>query len=139
MYIEKRAPMNLNKRADEIESLIGEENDPKQRAFLIILNSINNTLVASAGLIKDVSVKLEGHLVKYDDRTTADDALLNKGRGIWVVAAWALGLLQVAAVAFFLQLKTEISSLHEIASANRNTNATQQAEIKTLTDALKAK
>ena len=139
MYIEKRAPMNMNKRADEIESLIGEENDPKQRAFLIILNSINNTLVASAGLIKDVSVKLEGHLVKYDDRTTADDALLNKGKGIWVVAAWALGLVQVAAVAFVLQLKADISSLTEIAAINKSVNVMQQIEIKNLTDALKSK
>lgn len=131
--------MNLNKRADEIEAMIGEENDPKQRAFLIILNSINNTLVASAGLIKDVSSKLEGHLVKYDDRITVDDALINKGRGIWVVAAWALGLLQVAAVAFFLQLKADISSLTEIAAINKNVNVAQQIELKNLTDLTKDK
>ena len=137
MYIEKRS--NVNKRSDEIEAMIGDENDPKQRAFLIILNSINNTLVASAGLIKEVSTKLEGHLVKYDDRTTADDALLNKGKGVWIVAAWALGLLQVAAVAFFLQLKDDISTLHEFAAFNKNTNATQQAEIKVIADSLKAK
>ena len=139
MFIEKRVSVNQNKRADEIEQMISDENDQKQRAFLIILNSINNTLVASAGLIKEVSVKLEGHLIKYDDRTTADDALLNKGRGLWVAAAWILGLLQVAAVAFFVQLKTEISSLHEIASMNKNTNVTQQAEIVRLLDTLKPK
>lgn len=95
--------------------------------------------MASAGLIKDVSGKLETHIVKYDVRTEKDDALLNKGRGIWIVAAWAAGLIQITGIAFFMQLKDEIKTLNEYAVFNKATNVLQQAEIKVLADALRAK
>lgn len=131
--------MSSSNKTNDIETLIANENDPKQRAFLIIMSSINTSLMASAGLIKEVSGKLETHIVKYDVRTEADDALLNKGKGVWIVAAWALGIVQVGAIALFIQMRQEIITLHEFAAFNKTTNQTQEVEIKALADLLKAK
>ena len=124
--------MSTPNRAGDIEDMIAAENDPSQRAVLIVLNSINTSLQASAGLIKDVSVKLEQHLVRYDDRMVADDALLNKGKGIWHVVAWLLGAVQLAGVWVFFQVRNDLAEIHALSVAAQITDTKQQARIEIL-------
>jgi hypothetical protein len=124
--------MTTPNRTSDIVDLIAAENDPSQRAVLIVLNSINTSLQASAGLIKDVSVKLEGHLVRYDDRTLADDALLNKGKGVWHVVAWVLGVAQAIAVVMFVQVRADLAEIHKLSVASQITDTAQQARITAL-------
>lgn len=81
-------------RTLDIESMIAAEDDSKQRAFLIVLNSINNSLVANTSTIRDISEKLETHLTNFDTHTQNEEATLNKGRGAWRVIAAVLAQLQ---------------------------------------------
>lgn len=119
-------------RISDIEKLITEENDPRQRAVLIILNSINSSLNESAHLTRDVAVKLDHHILKTVERNLKNDALVNKGRGAWIVAAWVLGIIQLVAVFIFLQVRQELSDLHKYTEFNKSVNLAQEKEINKL-------
>jgi len=107
----------LNRRATDklpldIDQLIMQEDDPKQRAFLIVLNSINNSLIANTETIKDVSEKLDAHLTNYENHVEQEDALLNKGRGAWKVMAWVISGVQVIGLGIWAMAREEIKEIH---------------------------
>lgn len=101
-----------DKRFHNIEKMIAEENDPRQRSFLIVLNSINNSLVANTKTISDVSDKLDAHLTAFEEKSAEDTALLNKWRGAWKVIAWALGLAQMGVLAAYVSITTDLKTIH---------------------------
>lgn len=124
---------------DDIENMIVEENDPKQRAFLIVLNSINKSLIANTETIREVSEKLEEHLEHFDQHTKAEEALMNKGRGMWKVAAWVIGVAQLAGLYIWQHARDDLSQINaalqreqvEIAQINtRVTNVEKALEVK---------
>lgn len=96
----------------DIEHLIAGEEDPKQRVYLIVLNNLNNSLVANTDTIRSVSSKLDTHLMNFESYTKDKDAMLNKGRGAWKVAAWVLGIAQVAVVSAAMGMRSEFTDLH---------------------------
>ena len=107
---------NSDKSVD-IEGMIIEEGDPKQRAFLIVLNAINISLVANTHTVREISEKLESHLDNFQAHTENEDAIMNQGRGAWKVLAWVLGIAQTVTVSVWLM------SINEIATINKNFHA----------------
>lgn len=111
--------MDQNRRATDklpldIDQLIMQEDDPKQRAFLIVLNSINNSLIANTETIKDVSEKLDAHLTSYEQHVEKEDAILNKGRGAWKVVAWIIGVVQVVGLGIWANAREELKDIHSM-------------------------
>lgn len=102
----------------DIEQMILEESDKKQRAFLIVLHAINTNLIANTTTIREVSTKLETHLEQFEAHTTQENALLNKGRGAWKVLAWVIGTAQVIGLGIWNEARTEIKDIN---SAVKNT------------------
>lgn len=96
----------------DIDLMIMEEDDPKQRAFLIVLNNINKSLVANTETIRDVSDKLESHLENFEKHTQEEDAMRNKGIGMWKVAAWVIGIAQVVGLGIWQQAREELRDIH---------------------------
>ena len=96
----------------DIEHLIAAESDSKQRVYLIVLNNLNNSLVANTDTIRSVSQKLDTHLTNFETYTRDKDELLNKGRGAWKVAAWILGVVQVLAGSLWVNMRAELADLH---------------------------
>jgi hypothetical protein len=96
----------------DIESMIAEENDPKQRSFLIVLNSINNSLVANTVATSGLSVKFDEHLSKFEKKVEEDAQLLNQGKGAWKVAAWVLGSAQAILISLATFASNDLSSIH---------------------------
>ena len=116
--------MNQNRRATDklpldIDQMIMQEDDPKQRAFLIVLNSINNSLIANTETIKDVSEKLDAHLTSYENHVEQEDALLNKGRGAWKVMAWVISGVQVLGLGIWAMAREEIKEIHVMLQKER--------------------
>ncbi len=99
----------------DIDGMILEENDPKQRAFLIVLNSINNSLVANTKMTSDVANKLELHLEVYATHASQNEELLNKGRGAWRVAGWIVGIVQIIGLGIWTEAKVELSEINKAA------------------------
>lgn len=99
-------------QGSEIEQLIMQENDPKQRAFLIVLNSINNSLIANTDTIREVSDKLESHLANFEEHTRSEEALMNRGRGAWQIATWVIGVAQVIGLGIWQQAKSDLADIN---------------------------
>lgn len=114
----KRRSSDRRPSAD-IEKMIMQEDDPKQRAFLIVLNSINNSLVANTETIRDVSDKLEAHLENFENHSRNEEAIMNKGRGAWKVAAWVIGVAQIAGVFVWTQAREEVKEINSSLKAER--------------------
>lgn len=79
---------------DEIGELIKKEDDPKTRAILLVLQSINLSLRANTQAVNDNEKRLEIHIEEYAARTRDSDALLNKGKGGWYVLSAVLAITQ---------------------------------------------
>ena len=96
----------------DIDQMIMQEDDPKQRAFLIVLNNINKSLIANTDTIRDVSEKLDAHLTSYEQHVEKEDALFNRGRGAWRVVAWVIGVVQVVGLGIWASAREEIKDIH---------------------------
>ena len=105
----------------DISLMIAAEDDPKQRAFLIVLNSINLSLEANTVTVKEISSKLESHLLAYNQSTKDSEEIINKGKGAWKVIAWIIGLAQVIGLAAWIQLRSDLT---ELTANSRNTQLT---------------
>ena len=121
-----------DKTVHDIEQMIAAEDDHKQRAFLIVLNSINNSLIANTHTIQEVSDKLETHLTNFETHTREEDALLNKGRGAWKVAAWVVGVVQVVGVGIWADTRNDIKTLHAAVAALTASDSRMDARVAVL-------
>ena len=113
----------------DIDQMIMQEDDPKQRAFLIVLNSINNSLIANTETIKDVSEKLDAHLTSYENHVEQEDALLNKGRGAWKVMAWVISGVQVIGLGIWAMAREEIKEIHVMMQAEQKQLAQLESRV----------
>ena len=113
----------------DIDQLIMQEDDPKQRAFLIVLNSINNSLIANTETIKDVSEKLDAHLTSYENHVEQEDALLNRGRGAWKVMAWVISGVQVIGLGIWAMAREEIKEIHVMMQAEQKQLAQLESRV----------
>lgn len=130
---------NLNRRESDkhkshldIEQMIIDEPDTKQRAFLVVLNSINQSLQANTTLTQSVSTKLEEHLTNFEEHAKAEEALMNKGRGAWKVAAWVIGIAQCIGVGVWVDARSELFGVHNSISSLTLTDTNHEARIKHL-------
>jgi hypothetical protein len=96
----------------DIDQMILQEDDQKQRAFLIVLHAINKSLIANTETIRDVSDKLEAHLQNFEKHTQEEDALRNRGIGMWKVAAWVIGIAQLVGLGIWQQAREELRDIH---------------------------
>jgi hypothetical protein len=100
-----------SKKSADIESMIALEDDSKTRALLIILNSINNSMVANTSMTREVAEKLDQHLSNYEDHVTTESALVNKGLGAWKVVGWLMGITQIIIIATIINVSTRFNSM----------------------------
>lgn len=91
----------------DIERLIAQEDDPKVRAQLLIMNSINNSMIASTDMTiantratESLNNNFQVHLKNFSDHVKTQDEIRNKGRGAWWVLSWVLGAGWVVTLGF---------------------------------------
>ena len=96
----------------EIDDLIKQENDPKTRAILLVLQNINVSLMANTQAVNDTDTQLKSHMVAVAKSTEENNALLNKGRGMWNVISVCLAIVQAGLIYFMGMYLSDIKSLH---------------------------
>lgn len=115
-----------SKEQHDIDKLIAEENDPKVRLHLMVMNSMNRNLIANtdatnavAAMVTNVSKDLEAHVESFEAHTRAEeayikqqDARINQGKGAWRVIAYVIGGVQVLGLGIWGYASNEISSIH---------------------------
>ena len=96
----------------EIDELIKQENDPKTRAILLVLQNINVSLLANTEAVNDTDRQLKQHMTAVAKNAEENNALLNKGRGMWNVISICLAVVQAGLVYFMSMYLSDIKSLH---------------------------
>jgi hypothetical protein len=109
--------VEYNRRHDdggrtEIDDLIKQENDPKTRAILLVLQNINVSLMANTQAVNDTDTQLKAHMVEVQRQAEKNNALINKGKGMWNVISILLAVVQAGLVYFMTMYLADIKNLH---------------------------
>lgn len=79
---------------DQINKLILEEQDPRERARLLILLQLNNSLVDNVVAVRELTNEFRGHKVEFEQHVAATMKFVSYGRGaMWGVISM-LALMQ---------------------------------------------
>ncbi len=79
---------------EQIEQLIMSATDPKDKAFLLILNKIADNLDENTTLTRTLTEDLKSHTEAFAQHEKDEMALINQGRGFWRAALGAMFLVQ---------------------------------------------
>lgn len=79
---------------EQIDQLILSANDPKDKAFLLILNKIAINLEENTGLTRALADDFKAHTIVFQQHEKDEMALINQGRGFWRAALGALFIIQ---------------------------------------------
>lgn len=118
-----------HKRTD-IERMILAEYDIKNRSFLIILNSINDSLVANTRLTQDVAGKLDKHLTAFEKTAVLEAERRNKQAGMAKIGMYVLGVLQVMLSGSVGYLMQEFKELRQTDSELRQSITKTDSELR---------
>jgi len=122
----------------DIELMIAAEDDSKTRAILMVLNNINNSMIANTAMTSSVASKLDAHLTKYELFVAKESDLVSRGIGAWRVAVWILGIAQLAVCAAVMHvnsgfaahdarlIKLEVRDEQMAGQINENSNQVKQ-------------
>jgi hypothetical protein len=97
---------DTNRRAtdalqNQIEELIVAATDPKDKAFLLIMNKIATSLDTNTSLTRALADDFKSHTVAFSEHERKEMELINQGRGGFRVALVLLAVLQ-AVVGFII-------------------------------------
>ena len=100
-----------------IDEMIAREDDPKARAYLIILSSVHHAMLANTSATLEVKRSLDEHLTNFEKQTEEHRALMNQGRGAARVVAWVLGVVQIIGLAIWVEAKADLKGIHDALTA----------------------
>lgn len=108
----------------DIDLSIAAENDPRQRALLIILQSINRSLIANTRATQDTATGLalhsenfNKHLSNFEKHALNEEAIMNKGKGAWWVLTIVLTIAQSFVIYAWRDSKFELDAMKAEARA----------------------
>lgn len=84
-----------DKEFEEINEMIKQENDPKVRGFLLLIQCMAEKVISSSNEIHDTNTILSDHA----DILQSHEKIVEKAMAVWQVMAWILGLLQAGIIA----------------------------------------
>ena len=132
--------MSADRRVqDDIDALISSENDPGKRAVLIVLNSINRSLIANTiatEMTQENVVKLGAdfsiHLKNFEGHAMNEEMLMARGKGAWWVLSVVLAAMQAIAVYGWIASRNEIDGMKSQAHASEILHQQLQSRIDVL-------
>ena len=96
----------------DIGKMIAEENDPKLRVLLLLVNAFNENLTDNTTAIQNRGQKFDEHLTNFEQRAAQDDAMKNQGKGAYKVVAFVIAAVQVIGMAIWMQAREDIKEIH---------------------------
>jgi hypothetical protein len=95
----------------EIEAMIMEEDDPKQRAHLILMNAFKNAIDANTHAIRSITERFDKHQEAFFEHKSTQDNLMHQGKGAWQVMAVVGAAIYAVLVALVLWAGVKIIDL----------------------------
>lgn len=110
----RHADRTLEALEEKIISLIEQTDDNKDKAYLLILMKINDSLSTNTNNINKITNKLKEITDTIDSRIKTEEALLNRGRGWRDILVWVFGGIQAIALSSLVYLNAELKDIrHE--------------------------
>lgn len=79
---------------DDIEELITQADEPRDKAMLLILLRISQNLMRTADMTERLNTKIDEHVVAFTQHEKDEMALINQGRGFIRAMIIALAIFQ---------------------------------------------
>jgi len=124
---------------NDIDALISAENDHSKRAVLIVLQSINRSLIANTIATEMTQIDMGKHradfnlhLKNFEAHAMNEEAIMNKGKGAWWVMAFVLSMVQAIAIYGWNASRNEIDLMKAEAHAAEITHQKLQNRIEIL-------
>lgn len=124
---------------NKIEEMIAAEPDPKNRAFLLILNNINKALVENTTATRETRAELATHVQRFEAHTAQNQSLIDKSLGAremaargWKITAWAFGILQIIALGMWSDSQKEQKELRAAVQQDQIAHARFDQRLETI-------
>ena len=98
---------------DKIIQLIEATDNTKDKAYLLILMKINDSMISNTTSINTVTDEIKEISIAFEERNKAHDAIINRGKGWRDILVWVLGGIQAFGIWAILHLNTEFKNLHK--------------------------
>lgn len=98
---------------EKIIALIEKTEDTKDKAFLLILMKLNDSITNNTVNTNKVANKLKEMSTTFESHIKTEEAILNRGKGWRDVLVWVVGVAQAISVYMFLTLNTELTGIHK--------------------------
>lgn len=133
----ERYAMSENRRANDqvqqqIEKLILSASDPKDKAFLLIINKIAISLDTNTFLTQGLSEDFKAHTAAFKLHETTEEKLINQGKGGLRVAIALVGIIQILFGFIITDQLTEIKNIRQELTAVVSKVLLHQEQIRSL-------
>ncbi len=109
-HSERRA---LDPIQEQIEKLIAQASDPKDRVFLMIMNKMASSLDVNTELTRTLSEELKTHTTKFDLHEKKEEKIYNRGWGVAWAGVALIGAIQVLGTFILLKHFAETEQMRE--------------------------
>ena len=113
-------PIEDRRTQDSIDALIRAENNAGVRELLIVLQNINLSLIANTIATKQTQSSLKEHMGNFNvlvdnfsKHTFNEEAIMNRGRGMWSVLAFVLTMAQGIVIYGWHESRNELKTLQD--------------------------
>lgn len=120
----------------DLSKLIAEEDDPKRRVLLLLVNAFNENLKDNteavrnnAQEVRDIGNKLNAHLVNFEERAKKDDEIRNRIKGGWSVVAFVIAIVQVVGLRIWFDTRDDIKGIHDAITAGQAVDIKVDAKV----------
>lgn len=98
---------------EKIIKLIEDTGDNKDKAYLLILMKLNDSIITNTNNVNKVANKLKDIVGAFDSHVKREEAILNRTRGWRDILVWVLGLVQAVGIWALVHLNTELKDIKE--------------------------
>jgi hypothetical protein len=128
----KERRREIDKMQQQIEDLIVAADNPKDKAFLLIMNKIAVSLDTNTFLTQSLSDEFQAHTTAFKNHEAAELALIHQSKGGIRVGMWFLGIIQLIVIAVASSQLAEIKEMKQELLSCQITLNTHTEQIKTL-------
>lgn len=122
----------IDKMQQQIEDLIVAADNPKDKAFLLIMNKIAVSLDTNTFLTQSLSDEFQAHTKAFKNHEAAELSLINQGKGGLKVGMWCLGIIQVLVIAIASSQLSEIRDMQQELNSCKTSITMHTEQIKQL-------
>jgi hypothetical protein len=99
----------------DIEKMIIEEADPKEKVRLLVLMQLNSSLVDNVVAVRTLTAEFKSHRIEFEDHVHKEEKLMAAGRGAMWGVLILMGCIQALSGYIFTQHMKAFDRVEQVA------------------------